>query len=72
MYCKYLAELQTVCHEYWKRICGLEGDKFDLERASTLKKMEVKWLNATKQTKKKKQIPKKYAKPIETNQFQQK
>ena len=70
MYCKYLAELQTVCHEYWKRLCGLEGDKYDLERASALKKMEVKRLNATKQTKNK--IPNNYAKPIETNQFQQK
>lgn len=46
-YYEHLAELQTVCHEYWKRICGLEGDKFDLERASALKKMEVKRLNAT-------------------------
>lgn len=43
-----LAELQTICHEYWKRICGLEGDKYDLERASALKKMEVKRLHASK------------------------
>ncbi|XP_055296692.1 troponin I isoform X7 [Sitodiplosis mosellana] len=40
------AELQTVCHEYWKRICGLEGDKYDLERSSALKKMEINDLNA--------------------------
>lgn len=45
MYCEYLAELQTICREYWNRICGLEGDKYDLERGSALKKMEVKRLN---------------------------
>lgn len=43
----YLAALQTICQIYWKRICGLEGDKYDLERASLLKKLEVKRLNAT-------------------------
>lgn len=58
MYCEYLAELQTVCHEYWKRICGLEGDKYDLERASALKKMEVKRLNATIKLKKSNKIRK--------------
>lgn len=38
----YLAELQTICQIYWKRIVGLEGDKYDLERGVEIKKMEVK------------------------------
>lgn len=38
----YLAELQTICQIYWKRIGGLEGDKYDLERGVEIKKMEVK------------------------------
>lgn len=36
-----LAELQTVCNQYWQRICSLEGDKFDLERQNNLKDLEV-------------------------------
>lgn len=36
-----VAELQTICTEYWKRINGLEGDKYDLERIEILKKLEV-------------------------------
>lgn len=38
----YLAELQTICQIYWKRVVGLEGDKYDLERGCEIKKMEVK------------------------------
>lgn len=41
---EYLAELQTICQSYWKRIVTLEGDKYDLERGCVLKKLEVKRL----------------------------
>jgi hypothetical protein len=37
----YLAELQTVCTEYWKRISNLESDKWDLELVEKLKHYEV-------------------------------
>ncbi|XP_058063989.1 troponin I isoform X3 [Anopheles bellator] len=40
------AELQTICKEYWKRVFGLEGDKFDLERMEKLKQFEISDLNA--------------------------
>ncbi|XP_053682345.1 troponin I isoform X2 [Sabethes cyaneus] len=40
------AELQTLCREYWKRITGLEGDKYDLERTEKLKQFEISDLNA--------------------------
>lgn len=46
----YLAELQTICKQYWERIFNLEGDKFDLERGSALKKMEVKRLSEKTQS----------------------
>ncbi len=36
-----IAELQTVCQTYWKRIYNLEGDKFDLEYQGRLKQYEV-------------------------------
>lgn len=37
-----IAELQTICREYWNRMVGLEGDKYDLERGEKLKQFEVK------------------------------
>lgn len=37
----YIAELQTICTQFHQRICELESDKFDLERGSNLKKLEV-------------------------------
>ncbi|XP_035788530.1 troponin I isoform X3 [Anopheles aquasalis] len=40
------AELQTICKEYWNRVFGLEGDKFDLERMEKLKQFEISDLNA--------------------------
>ncbi|XP_073967144.1 troponin I-like isoform X4 [Choristoneura fumiferana] len=36
------AELQTICQMYWHRIYNLEGDKYELERAIEIRKMEVK------------------------------
>lgn len=39
-----IAELQTICREFWNRMIGLEGDKYDLERGEKLKKFEVKTL----------------------------
>ncbi|XP_052562808.1 troponin I isoform X9 [Culex pipiens pallens] len=40
------AELQTICREYWNRMVGLEGDKYDLERGEKLKQFEISDLNA--------------------------
>nr|XP_032511862.1 troponin I isoform X3 [Danaus plexippus plexippus] len=40
------AELQTICQMYWHRIYNLEGDKFELERAIEIKKMEIADLNS--------------------------
>jgi hypothetical protein len=37
-----LAELQTICKQYWNKIYILEGDKWELERLSKLKEFEVK------------------------------
>ena len=37
-----LAELQTICKQYWNKIYILEGDKWELERISKLKEFEVK------------------------------
>ncbi|KPJ00983.1 Troponin I [Papilio xuthus] len=34
------SELQTICQMYWQRIYELEGDKYELERGSEIKKME--------------------------------
>ncbi|CAH0721495.1 unnamed protein product, partial [Brenthis ino] len=34
------AELQTICQMYWHRIYNLEGDKYELERAISIRKME--------------------------------
>lgn len=42
------AELQTVCQTFWQRIYLLEGDKYDLERQSRLKAMEVTEQKKTK------------------------
>lgn len=39
--CFSLAELQTICQMYWHRIYNLEGDKWELERALQIRKMEV-------------------------------
>lgn len=39
--CFSLAELQTICQMYWHRIYNLEGDKYELERAIEIRKMEV-------------------------------
>lgn len=50
----YLAELQTICQMYWKRIVGLEGDKYDLERGCEIKKLEVKGLITQQQRQKNK------------------
>uniref|UniRef100_A0A8D8HCT7 Troponin I n=1 Tax=Culex pipiens TaxID=7175 RepID=A0A8D8HCT7_CULPI len=41
-----IAELQTICREYWNRMVGLEGDKYDLERGEKLKQFEISDLNA--------------------------
>ncbi|KAF9412634.1 hypothetical protein HW555_008903 [Spodoptera exigua] len=43
--CFSLAELQTICQMYWHRIYNLEGDKYELERAIEIKKMEVNYIN---------------------------
>ncbi|XP_045534064.1 troponin I isoform X4 [Papilio machaon] len=40
------AELQTICQMYWQRIYELEGDKYELERGSEIKKMEIADLNS--------------------------
>ncbi|XP_063224466.1 troponin I isoform X11 [Bacillus rossius redtenbacheri] len=40
------AELQTICRQYWNKIAGLEGDKFDLEHTSKIKAMEISELNS--------------------------
>lgn len=37
----YVAELQTICIEYHKRISKLENDKYDLELGEAFKKQEV-------------------------------
>lgn len=37
----YIAALQSICSEYHERIAKLEGDKYDLERMSSIKEMEV-------------------------------
>lgn len=36
-----IAELQTICKEYWQRLFNLEGDKFDLEHIEKVKAQEV-------------------------------
>lgn len=36
-----VAELQTICIEYHKRIANLESDKYDLELLEAFKKQEV-------------------------------
>lgn len=36
-----LAELQTLCKEFHKRIASLEGDKYDLEWRAKMKNLEV-------------------------------
>lgn len=38
----HLAELQTICKEYWNKISRLEGDKYDLEIIEQFKNFEVK------------------------------
>lgn len=38
----HLAELQTICKEYWNKIARLEGDKYDLEIIEQFKNFEVK------------------------------
>lgn len=38
----HLAELQTICKEYWNKIARLEGDKYDLEIIEQFKNWEVK------------------------------
>ncbi|XP_072941624.1 troponin I isoform X21 [Epargyreus clarus] len=40
------AELQTICQMYWHRIYNLEGDKYELERAIEIRKMEIADLNS--------------------------
>ncbi|XP_050362715.1 troponin I isoform X21 [Nymphalis io] len=40
------AELQTICQMYWHRIYNLEGDKYELERAIGIRKMEISDLNS--------------------------
>ncbi|XP_052737997.1 troponin I isoform X10 [Bicyclus anynana] len=40
------AELQTICQMYWHRIYNLEGDKWELERALQIRKMEISDLNS--------------------------
>uniref|UniRef100_A0A2H1VZJ2 SFRICE_020519 n=1 Tax=Spodoptera frugiperda TaxID=7108 RepID=A0A2H1VZJ2_SPOFR len=44
--CFSLAELQTICQMYWHRIYNLEGDKYELERAIEIRKMEISDLNS--------------------------
>lgn len=41
LFLSVIAELQTICKQYWARIYNLEGDKWDLERLSRLKAFEV-------------------------------
>ena len=41
LFLSVVAELQTLCNQYWNRIYNLEGDKWDLERISKLKECEV-------------------------------
>jgi hypothetical protein len=38
----HLAELQTICKEYWNKISQLESDKYDLEKVEQFKSWEVK------------------------------
>lgn len=38
----HLAELQTICKEYWNKVARLEGDKYDLEIVEQFKNFEVK------------------------------
>ncbi|XP_046978283.1 troponin I isoform X9 [Vanessa cardui] len=40
------AELQTICQMYWHRIYNLEGDKYELERAIAIRKLEISDLNS--------------------------
>ncbi|XP_023706122.1 troponin I isoform X8 [Cryptotermes secundus] len=40
------AELQTVCKQYWNKIYILEGDKWELERASRMKEFEISDLSS--------------------------
>ena len=42
LFLSVLAELQSLCKQYWNKICTLEGDKWDLERISKVKEFEVK------------------------------
>lgn len=39
--CYHLAELQTICREYWNKVARLESDKYDLEIIEQMKKFEV-------------------------------
>ena len=41
LFLSVIAELQTICKQYWNRIYNLEGDKWELERLSKLKEFEV-------------------------------
>lgn len=36
-----IAELQTICKEYWNKIARLESDKYDLEVIEQFKNLEV-------------------------------
>jgi hypothetical protein len=38
----HIAELQTICKEYWNIVARLEGDKYDLEIGQRMKSFEVK------------------------------
>ncbi|CAG4941466.1 unnamed protein product [Colias eurytheme] len=40
------SELQTICQMYWHRIYNLEGDKWEVERAIQIRKMEIADLNS--------------------------
>ncbi|XP_014255085.1 troponin I isoform X8 [Cimex lectularius] len=40
------AALQTLCTEYYNKICRLEGDKYDLEWAINMKAFEIADLNS--------------------------
>lgn len=50
----FIAELQSKCQLYWKRIAGLEADKYDCELALKIRAYEVltnKQKNQSKQAK---------------------
>lgn len=38
----HIAELQTICREYWNKVSRLEADKYDLEKVEQFKNFEVK------------------------------